>query len=122
MSGDAVRRRNSPWAPAGESAGSRRPRCARPDMPGLQFEAGRVVRRDSREQSHERPAPNAAALRALHVHPGGSVRTIAGGAAAGLLVGLLVLAGGATAAAWIAIVIAVLAIVAGAVDYVRTHP
>lgn len=106
--------------PAVGSAGSHRPGCAWPDLPGVQLEAGRVVRRDRREQSHEGPASNAAALRALLIHTGGSVMTVAGGAAAGLLGGVLVLVLGATAA-WIAIVIAVLAIIAGAVDYVRTH-
>lgn len=85
----------------------------------MQIEAGRVVRNGLREDL--RPVAVADSLRALLIQTGGSVRTVAGGATAGLLVGLLVLAGGVTAAAWIAVAIAVLAILAGAVDYVRTH-
>jgi hypothetical protein len=41
--------------------------------------------------------------------------------AAGALVGGLVLALGATAVVWLLIAVSVLAIVAGAVDYVRGH-
>lgn len=49
------------------------------------------------------------------------MRAVTGGAVVGGLVGVLVLAVGATAAAWIAIAVAALAIVAGCVDYVRTN-
>lgn len=49
------------------------------------------------------------------------MKAIAGGAIAGALFGGVVLAFGVTAVAWIALTLAVLAIVAGAVDYVRTH-
>ncbi|GFG65787.1 hypothetical protein MKUB_32770 [Mycobacterium kubicae] len=46
---------------------------------------------------------------------------ILGGAAAGVMVAAVVLALGVTPAAWFAIGLAVLAIGAGAADYVRTH-
>lgn len=49
------------------------------------------------------------------------MRTVAGGAAAGSLIGVLVLELGVTVAAWFALAIASAAIIAGAVDYVRTH-
>ncbi|ABE67296.1 hypothetical protein SEA_PINKYOSHI_39 [Mycobacterium phage PinkYoshi] len=49
------------------------------------------------------------------------MRAIAGGALAGLVIGVLVLAVGATAAAWIALALSVAAIATGAADYVRTH-
>lgn len=44
-----------------------------------------------------------------------------GGAAAGAVIAGVVLALGVTAAAWVAVTLAVLAIAAGAADYVRTH-
>lgn len=49
------------------------------------------------------------------------MRAVVGGSAAGVLAGGLVLALGVTAAAAIVVGIAALVIVAGAVDYVRTH-
>lgn len=49
------------------------------------------------------------------------MRAIAGGAGAGAVIAGLVLALGVTTFAWLALVLAVLAIVAGAVDYVLTH-
>lgn len=46
---------------------------------------------------------------------------LAGSATAGAAIGALVLGVGLTAAAWIAVAVSVLALVVGAVDYVRTH-
>lgn len=95
-------------------------RCPRPDLPGLQLEARRVVRRDRREQPHEGPADNAAALLALHLQSG-AVRSLLCGAGAGALVAALIIAAGPTATAWFAIALAAALIVAGAIDYVRSH-
>ena len=49
------------------------------------------------------------------------MRAIVGGGAAGAAIAVLILTVGITAAAWIAIVLAVAAIVLGCVDYVRSH-
>ncbi|AOT25149.1 hypothetical protein PBI_TERROR_38 [Mycobacterium phage Terror] len=49
------------------------------------------------------------------------MRAVAGGAMAGLLIGVLVLVLGVNAAAWIALALSATAIAVGAADYVRTH-
>lgn len=45
-----------------------------------------------------------------------------GSATAGAAIGALVLGVGITVTAWIAVGVSVLALIVGAVDYVRTHP
>lgn len=75
------------------------------------------MRRDRRELSHEGQADNPNSLAALHLQAA-TVKPIAGGAAAGALAAALIIVAGATAAAGIAIVVSVLVIVVGAVDYV----
>lgn len=49
------------------------------------------------------------------------MRMVAGGAFVGLLAGLLIATFGIAVAAWFAIMVAVVAIVAGVIDYVSTH-
>ncbi|QFG09992.1 hypothetical protein KDW74_gp38 [Mycobacterium phage Antsirabe] len=49
------------------------------------------------------------------------MNAILGGLGAGLLIALTILAVGLTVAAWVAIAVALVAIVWGGVDYVRRH-
>ncbi|ORV97413.1 hypothetical protein AWC13_16500 [Mycobacterium kubicae] len=80
-----------------------------------------MVRRHRRGKPDAWPAAIAIALCSLLIRAGGLMAPILGGAAAGVMVAAVVLALGVTPAAWFAIGLAVLAIGAGAADYVRTH-
>lgn len=118
---NAVRRRHREGTAAVESARSRGPVRARQAVPGMQSAGARVVRRD-RRRADQRPAAITVALRALLIRSAGTVLMFIGSATAGAAIGALVLGVGITVTAWIAVGVSVLALIVGAVDYVRTHP
>lgn len=71
--------------------------------------------------SNARPASQPTALRSVLILAGTAVKSTLGGAVVGAIIGGLILAVGVTAAAWIASALAGVAIVVGAIDWVRTH-
>lgn len=80
-----------------------------------------MVRRRRQGLAHQGPASRPSALRALLILAGAAVKSALGGAVVGGLLAGLVLLVGVAATVAIVLTIAGVAIVGGAIDYVRTH-